>query len=74
MNILATVIFGKNQITATWKFKDGNPHPFLIINTDQDGNDIVIKLNSKSITDVDLKQKAYVGSVRAEDAYILKNG
>jgi hypothetical protein len=74
MNILATVVFGKNKTTAIWKYKDSNPDPFLIINTDQDGNDIVIKLNSKYIKDVDSQQKLYVDSLSAADAYILKRG
>ncbi len=44
MSILATVDFGKQQITQSWKFMEGNPSPYIEVLGLEDGRSIMIKL------------------------------
>jgi len=77
MKILATVSFGKNQMTGAWELMQGERDSFLVINIDEDGNPFVVRLSNKSVKDLqglEIAQKSYLGTVNAADGFVLKRG
>lgn len=74
MKILATVLFGKTQATATWECIPTDVSAYLCLNEDQEGNHIVVKLNPKCIREIEKGQNVYVGIVDSAEAYVLKKG
>jgi hypothetical protein len=75
MKILATVSFGKKQVTAAWEFLNATPDPFLVITTDQHGNPFVIRLDNKLIKDqsgLEIAEKNYLATLNSADGFLLK--
>lgn len=74
MRILATVNFGKAQVTAAWDLMPMEKESFVVIKKDQEGNHFVIRTSNKLIKDLagaEIAEKTHVGTLNASDGYIL---
>ena len=45
MTILATVDYGKFQVSQAWELLEDDPNPFLLVNELKDGSQIVLRLD-----------------------------
>jgi hypothetical protein len=72
MTILATVNFGKKQITQSWKFLEGDPSPVLEVFSLEDGRSIMINLERRFVKDIQgPAEKTYLGSLHISDCIIV---
>ena len=70
MIILATVNFGKQQVTQSWEYVEGEPSPYLL----------VLKLESEDLMAIGLEerflrefegQKCYLATLNISDAILV---
>jgi hypothetical protein len=75
MLILATVNYGKSQITQCWEFLQTDQNSYIVLHESNDGK-LVIPLDGTLINSVSPEilapNKTYKGSVNAADAINLK--
>jgi hypothetical protein len=73
--ILATVNYGKSEITQCWELLQSNQNPYIVLNESYDGK-LVIPLDKTLVQDVSPEivapSKNYKGSLNAADAITLK--
>ncbi len=78
MNILATVRFGEQQITQSWKFLadeprdvlEGKPADFLVIMVTENKKCLAIPLNKQLMKDFD-GSKCYLGTLDVSSAIVI---
>ena len=76
MKILATVNYGKAQITQSWKLLESEPCDYIVLHEADDGK-IVIPLDNSLVKDMSpdivSPKKVYKGTLSASEAVNLKS-
>lgn len=72
MIVLATVDFGKAQVTQLWELIPGNPSPWLKVADLMEGKYLAIKLDKSNVVDLEAPdEKHYPGILKVSDAILV---